>query len=163
MQQLLQELSADRDAGDAIDTPERARLRLYSLLIQRPPDTISQPILLEIDRLLADEAQERTTHAVPKAQCSAGALHLWRGDITTLRCDAIVNAANSALLGCFRPNHPCIDNAIHAIAGPRLRDDCHQIMQLQESLNAKGYSSGEPDGILGSNTRKAIRQVRRNY
>lgn len=140
VQQLLQELSADRDAGDAIDTPERARLRLYSLLIQRPPDTISQPILLEIDRLLADEAQERTTHAVPKAQCSAGALHLWRGDITTLRCDAIVNAANSALLGCFRPNHPCIDNAIHAIAGPRLRDDCHQIMQLQEHPEPTGIA-----------------------
>jgi len=56
---------------------------------------------------------------------------LWQGDITTLRVDAIVNAANSALLGCFQPLHRCIDNAIHASAGPRLREDCQRIMALQ--------------------------------
>lgn len=56
---------------------------------------------------------------------------LWQGDITTLGADAVVNAANSALLGCFAPMHPCIDNAIHAAAGPRLRADCHTIMTRQ--------------------------------
>jgi O-acetyl-ADP-ribose deacetylase (regulator of RNase III) len=58
-------------------------------------------------------------------------LSLWRGDITQLKTDAIVNAANSALLGCFQPFHACIDNAIHAAAGPRLRADCHALMTLQ--------------------------------
>ena len=59
-------------------------------------------------------------------------LTLWRGDITALRCDAIVNAANSALLGCWIPGHLCIDNAIHTFAGVQLRVKCAQIMQQRE-------------------------------
>jgi O-acetyl-ADP-ribose deacetylase (regulator of RNase III) len=55
----------------------------------------------------------------------------WQGDITTLHADAIVNAANSQMQGCFQPFHACIDNAIHTAAGPRLREDCHTIIQLQ--------------------------------
>lgn len=51
----------------------------------------------------------------------------WRGDITRLRVDAIVNAANAEMLGCFRPDHPCVDNAIHTAAGPRLRDYCRAV------------------------------------
>ncbi|KJE94751.1 appr-1-p processing enzyme family protein [Capsaspora owczarzaki ATCC 30864] len=62
----------------------------------------------------------------------ASRIVLWRGDITSLKVDAIVNAANSGLLGCFRPNHPCIDNVIHAAAGPRLRDDCVLIRRAQQ-------------------------------
>ncbi|WP_229333979.1 macro domain-containing protein [Streptomyces flavotricini] len=62
---------------------------------------------------------------------AAGRTTLWQGDITTLAADAIVNAANSAMLGCFVPLHPCIDNAIHSAAGPGLRDDCHTVMELQ--------------------------------
>lgn len=58
-------------------------------------------------------------------------LHLWRRDITTLAVDAIVNAANAALLDCFRPGHACIDNAIHSLAGPRLCKDCHRIIEHQ--------------------------------
>ena len=56
---------------------------------------------------------------------------LWKGDITTLKCDAIVNAANSQLLGCFCPNHGCIDNAIHTFAGVQLRLECAKIMKAQ--------------------------------
>ena len=140
VQNLLQQIGSGRDARAVINTPEQARRRLYSLLIQSPPDTIAEPILLEIDRLLADEAHQRQSHALPKATSSATALHLWRGDITTLRCDAIVNAANAALLGCFRPDHPCIDNAIHAMAGPRLRNDCHRIMELQGHPEPTGFA-----------------------
>jgi O-acetyl-ADP-ribose deacetylase (regulator of RNase III) len=58
-------------------------------------------------------------------------LDVWHGDITTLQVDAIVNAANAELLGCFRPNHACIDNVIHRVAGPRLRQDCARIMTHQ--------------------------------
>ena len=53
---------------------------------------------------------------------------LWKGDITTLRCGAIVNAANSGMLGCFVPCHGCIDNAIHTYAGVQLRLECQRIM-----------------------------------
>lgn len=59
------------------------------------------------------------------------AVALWTGDITTLEVDAVVNAANAQLLGCRIPNHACIDNAIHSFAGPRLRDDCAAVMDLQ--------------------------------
>lgn len=65
-------------------------------------------------------------------------LYLWQGDITTLRCDAIVNAANSGLTGCYIPNHRCIDNAIHTYAGMELRLAC------MEQITAQGYP--EPTG-----------------
>ena len=58
-------------------------------------------------------------------------LILWQGDITRLSVDAIVNAANSALLGCFVPCHGCIDNAIHSAAGLQLRDACNRLMEQQ--------------------------------
>ncbi len=58
-------------------------------------------------------------------------LYLWQGDITRLKVDAIVNAANSALLGCFVPCHGCIDNAIHSLSGLQLRRDCDEIIQQQ--------------------------------
>ena len=60
-----------------------------------------------------------------------GQLYLWQGDITTLKVDAIVNAANSALLGCFVPLHICIDNCIHTFAGIQLRLACNELMQKQ--------------------------------
>ena len=65
-------------------------------------------------------------------------LRVWRGDITTLIVDAIVNAGNSQLLGCFQPSHLCIDNVIHAAAGPRLRNDCYTIMAHQNGLEPVG-------------------------
>ena len=58
-------------------------------------------------------------------------IYLWKGDITTLRCDAIVNAANSQMLGCFCPCHSCIDNCIHTFSGVQLRLACNEIMQKQ--------------------------------
>ena len=65
-------------------------------------------------------------------------LRVWHGDITTLVVDAIVNAGNNALLGCFQPTHVCIDNVIHAAAGPRLRDDCFTIMSKQRCAEPEG-------------------------
>ena len=62
---------------------------------------------------------------------SHATLAIWQGDITTLRCDAIVNAANSGLTGCYAPNHHCIDNAIHSAAGVQLRLACDRIMEQQ--------------------------------
>ena len=61
----------------------------------------------------------------------SGGLYLWQGDITTLRCDAIVNAANSGMTGCYVPNHRCIDNCIHFFSGIQLRMDCAEMMRKQ--------------------------------
>ena len=58
-------------------------------------------------------------------------ISLWQGDITRLRVDVIVNAANSQMLGCFHPLHKCIDNAIHSAAGVQLREECHRLMLQQ--------------------------------
>lgn len=65
-------------------------------------------------------------------------IYLWQGDITTLKVDAIVNAANKALLGCFIPHHRCIDNAIHSKAGVQLRQECFDIMQKQGEYEKTG-------------------------
>lgn len=65
-------------------------------------------------------------------------LFLWQGDITTLAADAIVNAANSQLLGCFVPCHNCIDNAIHTYAGVQLRLECAHIMAGQKEAEPTG-------------------------
>ncbi|WP_405907661.1 MULTISPECIES: macro domain-containing protein [unclassified Streptomyces] len=95
-----------------------------------------------LDALLAGERLARDTidaaalptvrDALPRTTYrAAGRTVLRQGDLTALDTDAIVNAANSALLGCFAPMHPCIDNALHSAAGPRLRADWHTITSLQ--------------------------------
>ena len=71
-------------------------------------------------------------------------IYLWQGDITTLRCDAIVNAANSQMLGCFVPCHGCIDNAIHSFAGVQLRLACQQLMQRQGHEEGTGKAKITP-------------------
>ncbi|MHA6528736.1 protein-ADP-ribose hydrolase [Paenibacillus sp. BAC0078] len=73
-------------------------------------------------------------------QDPAPEISLWQGDITELEADAIVNAANSRMLGCFQPFHACIDNAIHAVSGPQLREDCNVIMELQGHAEPAGLA-----------------------
>jgi O-acetyl-ADP-ribose deacetylase (regulator of RNase III) len=112
---------------------------LQALLTARP----ARPFLSEevhglLDRLLAYERSQRP--CVEAMELPAVSLSLWQGDITTLRVDAIVNAANDALLGCFQPFHRCIDNAIHAAAGPRLREDCARLMELQGFREPTGHA-----------------------
>lgn len=65
-------------------------------------------------------------------------IYLWKGDITLLKVDAIVNAANSRMLGCFVPNHACIDNCIHTFAGIQLREECNEIMLKQGHFEQTG-------------------------
>ena len=121
-QQLLDTVSA----GD----PGRRRLALRALLAMRPAIPLSPELNCSLERLLAAEAAERETVdalSLPRTEVDPR-LSLWRGDITSIRADAIVNAANSTLLGCFQPLHACIDNAIHSAAGPWLRQECADIM-----------------------------------
>ena len=68
-------------------------------------------------------------------------MNIWRGDITQLKVDAIVNAANNQMEGCFIPGHNCIDNAIHTFAGVQLRNECHQIMSKQRYLEPTGKAN----------------------
>jgi O-acetyl-ADP-ribose deacetylase (regulator of RNase III) len=99
----------------------------------RPPRPLRQDFLKMQDDLLSAEREEKGV--VDGMALPAAAKHpnlvLWQGDITRLKVDAIVDADNSALLGCFCPCHGCIDNAIHSAAGLQLRDECNTIMQKQ--------------------------------
>ena len=104
-----------------------------ALVNTREPKPASPEFLKVQDRVLQlMVAEPGITEADELARTASDPrLSIWRGDITALQCDAIVNAANSALLGCWIPGHLCIDNAIHTFAGVQLRLKCAQIMQEQ--------------------------------
>ncbi|MEV7886905.1 protein-ADP-ribose hydrolase [Streptomyces sp. NPDC002817] len=127
-----------RDLGDVDTTTARRVLR--ALLTVRAPGPLPGGAAEAVDAVLGAERALRPTVPAPQLPTIApeSPVALWRGDITTLAVDAIVNAANSALLGCFQPLHACIDNAIHNAAGPRLRDDCATVMTLQGSPEPTG-------------------------
>jgi O-acetyl-ADP-ribose deacetylase (regulator of RNase III) len=113
------------------DVPSQRRL-LRSLMNVRPPLTLNEEFLQLQDEVLSAEREEKGIVDVMKLpSASDSRIALWQGDITRLNADAIVDADNSALLGCFYPCHGCIDNAIHSAAGLQLRDECNQIMQKQ--------------------------------
>ena len=88
---------------------------------------------------------------------------LWKGDINTLKATAIVNAASSALLGCFQPSHKCIDNAIHSMAGSRLRAACHTIVTRQGHEEPVGHAQITSGFSLRSNSVQYVRSRSRPY
>jgi O-acetyl-ADP-ribose deacetylase (regulator of RNase III) len=104
---------------------------LQSLMNVRMPLKISDEFLKVQDDFLTAETLSKNLTSVDDIKDVAGKIMLWQGDIVTLKVDAIVNAANSKLLGCFIPLHNCIDNMIHSAAGLQLRDECNSIMQQQ--------------------------------
>ena len=108
----------------------------------------SKQISNEFIKLQDDYLQERLTEInITNAydlQAISNKLYLWQGDITTLKCGAIVNAANSAMLGCFVPCHKCIDNAIHSYAGIQLRLACAKLMAQQGHDEATGKAKITP-------------------
>lgn len=81
--------------------------------------------------IVALESIKTVGEAYGSACSCADKLSVWQGDITRLKADAIVNAGNSQLLGCFVPCHGCIDNAIHSAAGVQLREECAGLMKQQ--------------------------------
>ena len=114
------------------DAASQRRL-LRSLMNVRPPMPLKREFLAMQDDLLSAERDSKGVvdgTALPAVN-SHPRIAVWKGDITRLKVDAIVDADNSALLGCFCPCHGCIDNAIHSAAGLQLRDECYQIMQAQ--------------------------------
>jgi len=118
------------------------RQLLRATLNTLAPFTLKKDDIRLLDNLLQSELQGKKITAATSipTQKNAGntAIKIWQGDITTLKADAIVNAANSAMLGCFQPLHACIDNAIHSGAGVQLRDDCAKIMELQSHSEPTG-------------------------
>lgn len=104
---------------------------LRGLMNVRMPAEADEGFLKVQDEYLKEEIRSRGITDLDDLVPSEEDLYLWKGDITTLRCDAIVNAANSQLCGCFIPCHRCIDNAIHTYAGIQLRKRCYDIMTVQ--------------------------------
>lgn len=99
-----------------------------SLMNMCPPNNISEDYLKIEDEFLQEELDKKLITNIENLKPIKNNLYIWKGDITTLKIDAIVNAANSAMLGCFYPMHKCIDNAIHSTAGTRLRLFCRDII-----------------------------------
>ena len=126
--------------------PQKRRQLLRSLLNVRAPMQVSERFLEVQDAYLKTLVKERGIVDVASFKPTAHdpRLFLWQGDITRLNSDAIVNAANSALLGCFIPCHPCIDNLVHTLAGVQLRLACHKIMAAQGHEETVGQAKLTP-------------------
>ena len=110
---------------------EEQKILLRSLMNIREAKPICDEFLAIQDASLKSEIPAKGIIDYKDTEYIGDGIYLWKGDITTLKCDAIVNAANSGMLGCFYPNHHCIDNAIHTYAGVQLRQECNRLMTAQ--------------------------------
>lgn len=129
---LIEYLLSESDLSAAIPKDIDGQKRLLRALINvRMPKAASEEFLRLQDEYLQEELRLKGITDLAELTPVTGDIYLWQGDITTLKCDGIVNAANSQMLGCFCPNHGCIDNAIHTFAGIQLRQECADIMSLQ--------------------------------
>lgn len=131
---LIKELlngSSEYSAAKIPEDSDEQKQLLRSLMNVRMPAPVSGEFLAVQDEYLHGEIAEKGVTDAAELIPVRGNICLWKGDITTLKCGAIVNAANSALLGCFCPCHSCIDNAIHTFAGVQLRSACAEIMRKQ--------------------------------
>ena len=119
------------------ETGEQKKL-LRGLMNVRMPKAISDEFLKLQDEYLREELEKKHVTTLDELEELQQGIYVWQGDITTLKVDAIVNAANSGMTGCYQPCHACIDNCIHTYAGIQLRLTCADIMEKQ------GYE--EPTG-----------------
>ncbi|MDE6706870.1 MAG: protein-ADP-ribose hydrolase [Oscillospiraceae bacterium] len=137
---LINYLLAERNSSKIrIPDDPAEQFKLYRSLVNiRPAMKADESFLEAEDKYLTSLIAEKGITDIAELEPIENHIYLWRGDITTLKCGAIVNAANSGMTGCYQPCHNCIDNCIHTFAGVRLRYTCGQIMQKQ------GYE--EPTG-----------------
>ncbi len=113
--QLIRALLAERGENAEILGDEKSQKRLLRALFNvRPPRPASEELLLVQDAYLREEIRQKGVTNYKDLRPVQPGIYLWQGDITTLKCGAIVNAANSQMLGCFVPGHDCIDNSIPA-------------------------------------------------
>lgn len=138
---LIQELLKEDKRYNDIEIPqdfEEQRALLRALMNVRIPKGINDEFIKVQNEYLKEETKRKGIVDIDDLEPIKNRIYLWQGDITTLRCDAIVNAANSGMTGCYVPNHRCIDNCIHSFAGIQLRLECDEIMKKQ--------GHGEPTG-----------------
>ena len=140
---LLKEQPQYRGIQIPRDRDQQKQL-LRSLLNVRRPGDIGSEFLSVQNAYLAEENAVRGVTDLAELFPVGKGVYLWQGDITTLRCDAIVNAANSGMTGCYIPCHRCIDNCIHTYAGMQLRLDCARIMAEQGHEEPTGRAKITP-------------------
>lgn len=129
---LIEENSYDVDLPNSYNELKK----LYKILVNiRLPKKIDEDILIKEDEYLQLELNDKKITDVNNLKEIDNNIILWLGDITTLMCDVIVNAGNSDGLGCFNPNHNCIDNVIHTNSGMRLRLECNEILKGNKIKN----------------------------
>lgn len=160
LESLVGTLCAERnaEAPQARDADE-LWTTFRALVNTRPPWPASKGFLAEQDELLQGLIAETGIHGIDEAAPSSAdaRLRLWHGDITTLAADAIVNAANSQMLGCWVPGHFCIDNAIHTYAGVQLRLACARIMEEQGHEEPTGQAKAT--GAYNLPSRRVVHTV----
>ena len=128
-----------------IPTDELEQIRLYRSLVNiRPAWKASAEYLKAEDEFLQKMTAQKGITDIADLQPVEKNIYLWKGDITTLKCGAIVNAANSGMTGCYQPCHNCIDNCIHTFAGVRLRLKCAEIMKAQGHEEPTGTAKITP-------------------
>lgn len=143
IKELLQEQPQYADMKIPSDEREQKKL-LRSLFNIRMPAAVSSEFLEIQNAYLQEETKKKGITDLADLTSVQDGIYLWRGDITTLRCDAIVNAANSQMLGCFCPCHGCIDNAIHTFSGVQLRAACADLMEKQGHEEETGRAKITP-------------------
>lgn len=130
IKKLLQEKEEYSNISIPSDKESQFEL-LRALMNIRWPNEIDEEFLKIQDEFLKEEINKKGIVSIEDLSAVDTDIYLWQGDITRLKCDAIVNAANSQMRGCFAPNHGCIDNAIHTYAGIQLRLECDRLMKKQ--------------------------------
>ena len=144
---LIQSLLNERPSCQKQMIPtdsERQKILLRGLMNVRRDYPIGAEFLQVQDEYLQCETAARGITDIADMTPVQPGLYLWQGDITTLKCDAIVNAANSGMTGCYIPNHRCIDNAIHTYAGVELRLACAELMEKQGHPEPTGKAKITP-------------------
>lgn len=144
---LIKELLSEQSRYHDIEIPEREpeqKRLLRSLLNVRMPEPVSDEFLEVQDAYLQEGLRCKGITELSSLSPVQEGIYLWQGDITTLACDAIVNAANSQMLGCFCPCHGCIDNAIHTFSGVQLRAACAALMKKQGHEESTGAAKITP-------------------
>ncbi len=117
---------------------------LRSLMNVRPPRPIGEDFLTVQDAYLREETARKGVTDIAGLTPVEPGIYLWQGDITTLKCGAVVNAANSGMTGCYIPCHGCIDNCIHTFAGVQLRLRCAELMEAQGHEEPPGQARLTP-------------------
>ena len=142
---LIEYLLSESGERIGIPTDEYNQKRLLRSLfnIRMPKDTSAEFLKIQ-DAYLQEENRRKGITDLADLEPVQDGIYLWQGDITTLKCGAIVNAANSQMLGCFNPCHGCIDNAIHTFAGIQLRRECNEIMHEQGHDEPTGQAKITP-------------------